>query len=237
MLIRRQDDDGVSLNPFGSSDEAPIIGRLGTGVELNELFTCFSQGGLRETGSDFDFALDGKGFFVVSTPRGDRFTRNGSFVLGPEGMLVNRDGFPVLGENGPVRINHNNFQVDRDGRVWVNAAYEEGPETTVGRETNTWEETVLLDTLRLVEFDLDRYLQKQGASLFRESETSGPAMIIPQGRRPQVFQGFLESSNVDPIMEMVKMIEINRAYEANQRVIQAGESTLGVLINQVTRFQ
>ena len=105
----------------------------------------------------------------------------------------------------------------------------------VSRENNTWEQTALLDTLKLVEFDLDRYLEKQGSSLYRESETSGPAMIMEAGNRPRVFQGFTEASNVDPVVEMVQMIEVNRAYEANQKIIQTEEAALGVLINQVMK--
>jgi flagellar basal-body rod protein FlgG len=236
LLIRRTDDDGVYLHPFGSADEAPIIGKMGTGVELNELYTCFEQGALKETASDFDLALDGKGFFAVATPWGERYTRNGSFQLGKEGMLETKEGYPVLGENGPIRVSANNFQVDKDGKVWINAAYEEGPETMIAREKNTWEEPVLLDTLKLVEFDLDRYLEKHGSSLYRESDTSGPAMIMAEGSRPTVIQGFVEASNVDPVIEMVQMIEINRAYEANQKVIQTEEAAFGTLINQVMKM-
>jgi flagellar basal-body rod protein FlgG len=236
LLIRRLDDDGVYLHPFGSADAAPIIGKMGTGVELNELYTCFDQGALKETSSDFDFALDGRGFFTVSTPRGERYTRNGSFVLGKEGYLETKEGFPVLGENGPIKVSANNFQVDKNGGVWINAAYEEGPEIMISREKNTWEDPVLLDTFKLVEFELDRYLKKQGSSLYEESETSGPAMVIAEGRRPMVLQGFNAASNVDPVIEMVQMIEVNRAYEANQKVIQAEESALGTLINQVMKF-
>jgi flagellar basal-body rod protein FlgG len=236
LLIRRQDDDGVYKHPFGSADAAPIVGKMGTGVELNELYTNFDQGSLKETTSDFDLALDGKGFFTVITPWGERYTRNGSFQLGKEGFLETKEGYPVMGENGPIRVKANNFQVDKDGRIWINAAYPDEPELLVGRETNQWEDPVLLDTLKLVEFDLDRYLEKQGSSLYRESETSGPAMIIAAGMRPGVLQGFTEASNVDPVVEMVQMIEVNRSYEANQRVIQAEESALGTLINQIMKM-
>jgi len=236
MLIRRMEDDGVHRVPFGSADSAPIVGRLGTGVELNELFTNFEQGSLRETFSDFDFALDGRGFFVVETPWGERYTRNGSFQLGREGILVTKEGFPVLGENGHIHIKANNFRVDQLGRIWINAAISDDPDVLVSREGNLWEETVLLDTLRVVEFEIDRYLQKQGSSLWRQTDVSGPPMIAEGDRRPTVIQGFVETANVDPVAEMVKMIEINRAYEANQRVIQAHEQALGVLINQVARL-
>jgi len=236
LLIRRQDDDGVYKIPFGSADAAPIVGKMGMGVELNELFTNFDQGEPKETSSDFDIMLDGKGFFAVATPWGERYTRNGSFVLGKEGFLETKEGYPVLGENGPIRVKANNFQVDKDGRIFINAAYPDDPELLIGREANQWEDTVLLDTLKLVEFDIDRYLEKQGSSLYRESQTSGPAMVMLEGQRPKVLQGFIESSNVDPIVEMVQMIEVNRAYEANQKVIQTEEAALGTLINQVMKM-
>jgi len=236
LLIRRQDDDGVYHIPFGSADAAPIVGKMGMGVELNELYTNFDQGEPKETQSDFDLMLEGKGFFAVATPYGERYTRNGSFILGMEGFLETKEGYPVLGENGPIRVKANNFQVDKEGRVWVNAAYPDEPGIMVGREANQWEDQVLLDTLKIVEFDLDRYLEKQGSSLYRESETSGPAMVMEEGQRPKVLQGFIESSNVDPVVEMVQMIEVNRAYEANQKVIQTEEAALGTLINQVMKF-
>jgi len=235
MLIRRQDDDGVYQHPFGSADAAPIVGKMGTGVELNELFTNFDQGALKETSSDFDIALDGKGFFSIATPWGERYTRNGSFQLGKEGILETKEGYPVLGENGYLRVKANNFQVDKDGRVWINAAIDDDPNVMVSKQSNTWEDTQLLDTLKLVEFDLDRYLEKQGSSLYKESDTSGPAMIMERGHRPKVFQGMVEASNVNPVEEMVQMIEVNRSYEANQKIIQVEESALGVLLNQVMK--
>ena len=236
LLLRRMDDDGVYHIPFGSADAAPIIGRLGTGVELNELYTSFTQGSPKETTNDFDLMLDGHGFFAVATPYGERYTRNGSFILGKEGYLVTKEGFPVLGENGPINIKANNFRIDSEGRIWINAAYQDDPELMVGRETNQWEDPVVLDILKIVEFEVDRYLEKQGSSLYRESQTSGPAYIISGDRRPVLLQGFLESSNVDPVVEMVQMIEVNRAYEANQKIIQAEETMLGTLINQVAKF-
>jgi flagellar basal-body rod protein FlgG len=236
LLIRRQDDDGVYKHPFGSADAAPIVGKMGMGVELNELYTSFDQGAFKETSGDFDFALDGKGFFCISTPWGERYTRNGSFQLGKEGILETKEGYPVLGENGFINIKANNFQVDHDGRIWINAAIPNDLDFMVSRTGNEWEDPMLLDILKLVEFDLDRYLEKQGSSLYRESDTSGPAMVIEEGNRPKVFQGFVEASNVDPVVEMVQMIEVNRSYEANQKVIQTEESTLGTLINQVAKF-
>jgi flagellar basal-body rod protein FlgG len=203
-------------------------------VEFNELYTDFQQGEFKESGSDFDMALDGRGFFTVRTPWGERYTRNGAFQLGKEGVLETKEGYPVLGENGPLRVKANNFQVDKAGRVWINAEYAE--DELVDRERNTWDDTVLLDTLKIVDFDIDRYLEKQGSNLYRDTDTSGPARLMDAGTRPRVVQGFTEGSNVDPVLEMVHMIEVNRAYEANQKVIQSGDSMLGTLINQVARI-
>jgi flagellar basal-body rod protein FlgF len=235
MLIRRMNDDHVYKFPFGSVDVAPVAGRLGTGVETNEVYTVFEQGALQETGNDFDLALDGEGFFAVMTPRGERFTRNGSFVLGKEGLLVTKQGYPVLGENGPIRLKKNNFVVDKQGRIFQNAALAGDPDRLVSMQENEWEAVDLVDTLRVVDFKRVRYLEKQGGSLWRVSDESGEAAPIPEPERPTVHQGFLEAANVNPVTSMVEMIEVNRAYEANQRLIQTEDNLLGRLINETTK--
>jgi flagellar basal-body rod protein FlgG len=236
MLIRRLDDDGVWRHPFGSADVMPIIGKLGTGVELNEIFVVQTQGAFKETQSDYDAALEGKGFFTVTTPYGERYTRNGSFQLGKEGYLETKEGYPVLGANGPIRIQANNFKIDKDGNIWINAAYADNPETMISREDNEWGEVVLLDTLRLVGFERERYLKKMGSSFYRADEFSGDPIELDVDNRPRVHQGFTEAANVEPVTEMVQMIEVNRAYEANQKVIQSHDSLLGTLINQYARY-
>ena len=235
LLLRRMKDDGQYPHPFGSGDAAPIIGKLGTGVELNELYVDFQQGALKETESDFDAALDGKGFFTVMTPWGERYTRNGSFQLGKEGYLETKEGYPVMGENGPIRVKANNFKIDKDGKVWINAEYADDPNLLISKENNTWAQTALLDNLKIVDFDLDRYLKKQGSSLYYATDTSGPAQVMQEGQRPKVLQGFTEAANVEPVHEMVQMIEINRAYEANQKVIQSHDTMLGTLITQYAK--
>ena len=104
IQIRRQFDDGLVSFPLGSYDKMPVVGKLGTGVELNESFTNFSEGSLKETNNDFDFALDGKGFIAVETEKGERYTRNGSFTIDKDGFLVTKDGLKVLSENGEIQI-------------------------------------------------------------------------------------------------------------------------------------
>jgi flagellar basal-body rod protein FlgF len=97
MLIHRINDDGVREIPIGSYDLMPVIGKMGTGVEINEVFTNFTQGSFRQTENDFDLALEGEGFFSVQTEDGERYTRNGSFLIDRDGYLVTKDGFRVLG--------------------------------------------------------------------------------------------------------------------------------------------
>lgn len=238
MLLRRMNDDGQLRNPFGSGDLSPVVGKLGTGVETNELFTEYEQGSLKETQSDFDLALEGEGFLCVETPFGERYTRNGSFVLGKEGFLETKEGYKILGESGPIRVKENNFKVDKDGNVFVDRNWQDDPFRLVSREENTWEGLEKLDTLKLVDFKKPRYLAKQGSSLWRSTEESGDARIQGQpgaGKRPKVEQGFTEASNVNPVLEMVRMIEVNRAYEANQKTIQSADAMLGKLINEVAR--
>jgi flagellar basal-body rod protein FlgG len=235
MLIRRMNDDHVYKFPFGSVDVAPVVGRLGTGVETNEVYTVFEQGAMQETGNDFDLALDGEGFFSVMTPQGERYTRNGSFVLGKEGLLLTKQGYPVLGENGPIRLKKNNFVVDKQGRIFQNAALAGNPDRLVSMQENEWEAVDQVDTLRIVDFKRVRYLEKQGASLWRTSDESGEAASIPEPERPAVHQGFLEAANVNPVTSMVEMIEVNRAYEANQRLIRTEDNLLGRLINETTK--
>jgi flagellar basal-body rod protein FlgG len=235
LLLRRLNDDGVSLNPFGSADVAPVIGTLGTGVETNELFTEYEQGALKETQSDFDLAMDGEGFVSVMTPYGERYTRAGSFVLGKEGYLETKEGYPVLGQNGPIRVKANNFKVDKEGNVYINRSFQDDPFRLVSREENTWDRLELLDSLKIVDFKKTRYLAKQGSSLWKSTEESGEASILKSGERPKILQGFVEASNVNPVLEMVRMIEVNRAYEANQKTIQSEDAMLGKLINEVVR--
>jgi flagellar basal-body rod protein FlgG len=243
LLLRRTGDDGVVQFPYrgdpvGSIDKAPVVGRLGTGVEQNEVFTIFEQGAVRQTENSFDLALEGEGFFVVDTPYGERYTRNGSFTIGPESLLVTQQGFPVLGDDGnPIRVQENNFVVDEGGQVFANQRYLDDPDRLVQDRENQWDQTIRVGTLRLVQMDETRYLQKEGANLWNTTRESGEAFDALEQARPGVLQGFLETANVNPVTEMTQMIEVNRAYEANQKVVQSQDQSTARLIAEVMRPQ
>jgi flagellar basal-body rod protein FlgG len=215
LLLRRRSDDGVYRTPGGIADVAPIIGKIGLGVETNEIFTVFEQGSFKSTDGRLDVALGGEGFFAVLTPQGERYTRDGSFKLGLEGILETREGYPVLGEQGIIRLEDDRIRLTDEGVLLAG------------------EDQEPVDRLRVVRFDNERYLRKQGGNLWADTDISGPARVAGDEERPRVLQGFLETSNVNVVNEMVQMIEVNRAYEANQKTVQAGDSMMQTLWTRV----
>ncbi|MCK4541885.1 MAG: flagellar basal-body rod protein FlgF [Spirochaetales bacterium] len=236
LLLRRMNDNGVYKFPFGSAEYPPVVGMIGTGVEMNEAYTVFSQGAFKETNNVFDIALEGEGFFAIQTPDGERYTRNGTFLINDEGVLVTKEGHPVLGEQGIIRIKKHNFIVDKQGRVFQNKTFTDDPERLVSMEENEWENTELLDKLKIMNFERVRYLKKQGSSMWASNRESGEAFLQETGGTTKVYQGFLEGSNVNSVTEMVRMIEVNRAYEANQKLIQSEDYLSGKLINDAAKF-
>lgn len=232
MLIRRINDDGLGITPAGSYDTMPLVGKLGTGVEVNEVYTQFDQGSLQRTENNFDIALEGRGFLTVMTERGERYTRNGALTINQDGVLVTHNGNPVLGENGIIRVQQNNFIINERGEVLVNGALSLDPRDVVSMANNAWEDAIVIDRLKLADFENIRELKKEGDSLYRETEFSGPP-LPPENLK--VIQGFLEKSNVSAVREMVDMIEVHRAYEANQKTIHTHDQTLGKLINEIIR--
>ncbi|BBM89797.1 flagellar basal-body rod protein FlgG [Spirochaetota bacterium] len=249
MIARRTNDDGVVYLPsLGSIDTRPVVGRLGTGVEVNEVYNEMEQSSIRKTDNVYDFALEGKGFFSILTPNGERYTRNGSFTLTDDRVLVTTEGLPVLGEEGIIRLKTNNFTVNRRGEIYINPNFELPPDRPVRLEENGYEESELLDRIKVVRFERPRYLLKEGTSLYTTTLESGAAVLARNLFRfdydgaqikddpdleVRVVQGFLENSNVNPVSEMVKMIEVQRAYEASQKSIMTSDQLLARLINSM----
>jgi flagellar basal-body rod protein FlgG len=141
-------------------------------------------------------------------------------------------GHVVLGENGPIMVQHNNFIVNEHGEIVINADIMRDPREMVRQSANEWSQPIVLDRLKIVDFEYIREIKKEGDSLYRATEFSGPAF---EAFDFIVRQGFLEKSNVNVVREMVEMIEVQRAYEANQKTIQSHDTVLGRLINDVSR--
>ena len=232
MLIRRINESGLGIVPVGSYDSMPYVGNLGTGVEVNEVFTDFGQGSLQRTENSFDFALEGRGFFTILTEKGERYIRDGAFTINQDGILMTRNGNPVMGENGIIRVHHNNFMVNERGEIMINGDLSMEPRDVVSMNSNNWANPIVIDKFKLVDFEEIRHIKKEGDSMYRETEFSGPP--LPPGEL-KVIQGFLEKSNVNIVREMVDMIEVQRSYEANQKTVTSHDQTLGKLINEVAR--
>ena len=191
------------------------IGSFSYGVKLGEVYTDHTQGSMRETGNSFDFAIDGKGFFALNVVNSSgntvtQYTRDGSFTMTSEGFITDANGNRVLGESGEITlpIDGNETTVDSSGRIFVDNQY--------------------IDTMQIVDFENYDYLSKQGETRYIAVE--GATTVETNA---SVYQGFTEQSNINVVTEMVEMISITRAYEANQKVIQSIDSTLEQAVNSV----
>ena len=182
-------------------------------IRPDEVHIDFSEGAMNKTGSPLDLTIKGTGFFTVMTPQGVEYTRNGNFSLDADGFLVTGDGSKVLGADGPI-------SVDRRYAVSVN---EKGEVVQQGQ---------VRGTLRITDFDKPYNLQRTGESRFR------PVDPRDAGQRSTgyvVREGFLETSNVSVVRNMVEMISTYRNYESDQRAILAQDQTLELAVTQVGR--
>ncbi|GBF41797.1 endoflagellar distal basal body rod protein [Leptospira ellinghausenii] len=235
MLLHRYSEDGIGKTPMGSFDTSPVVGKLGFGAEVNEVYTRFEQGAVKKTDNIFDLmvqdqpGMEKPAFFSVLTNRGERLTRSGSFVLDKNGFVVTPQGFPLLGEKGPIQVNQGNFLVKENGEIYINAKLGTAPKDGTNFSENRFEEPVLLDKLKIRTVENPRHLDKEGDSFYSDTPESGEPTAFPELLAPQVLQGYLEASNVSVVTEMVDMIEVNRAYEANSKTMQTQDSLLGRL--------
>ncbi len=242
MLVHRMREDGQGRVPMGSFDLAPMTGKLGTGVEFNESFTRYDQGAAKYTTNPTDVMIDDRAnkrpaFFVVMTDKGERLTRAGNFVIDRDGRLVTPKGFPLMGENGPIQVAPHNFMIRENGEIWINGKIGNDPTAGANRETNTFEDPILLDKIKMRTVEFPRELKKEGDSFYFVTPESGPMRTFDDlnMKEPVVLQGFLETSNVNLVRQMVEMIEVQRQYEANQKSVTTHDQLLGRLINDVAR--
>jgi flagellar basal-body rod protein FlgF len=163
-----------------------------------------SQGSTQTTGNPLDVAIDGPGFLVVQTPRGERYTRNGALQVNAQGQLVTSDGYAVQGDNGPIVLQQldRDISISPDGRISV-------------MESNSRQES-LRGKLRVVTFAQPGQLLKDSSSMFRPPDGLAPQALA----NPKLVQGAIEKSNVRSMVEMTRMIELTRAYTQIASVLQ-----------------
>ncbi|MFW6306725.1 MAG: flagellar basal-body rod protein FlgF [Bacillota bacterium] len=202
----------VLLNRIEGSKNPVPLGEVGGGVMTEETFTNFTQGGVRQTGNQLDIAIEGSGFFVVDTPQGLRYTRDGNFTLNEDGQIVTQQGYPVMGERGPLQtIAGQSINIDGDGQLYLG--------------------DIRGDQIRVANFENNQALEKTGDNLYMTEADPQEA-----DGDYQLRQGYLENSNVNIVEEMANMIQVTRHYEANQKVITSIDSTLNKAVNEVARL-
>jgi flagellar basal body rod protein FlgG len=172
----------------------------------------FRPGTLGPTGRDLDLAIEGRGFFVVETPAGLRYTRNGHFERRSDGALTTTEGFPVHGDAGPLRLGTGPISVDDGGTVSAGS-------TAAGR-------------LRIVDFDDRTVLGREEAARFRAPDGVNPAAVAA----PRIRTGSLEGSNVSVVERMANLTEVTRNFEALQRAVSLVMNDIdGRVISEVGR--
>lgn len=188
------------------------LGTLSGGTRIDEIYTNFSQGISKQTDKDTDFCIDGEGFFTLQDDNGNKFySRDGSFHVNKDGYLVNNIGYFVVGEDidgneSLIKVDNSKIQCDDFGNINLNGV-------------NKYK-------FKIANFNYNQ-IKKQGDNLYIstvEPETNNDAYIK---------QGYVESSNVNVIDEMVDMMKTMRQFQSNQVVIQSIDDSLKKLIENV----
>jgi flagellar basal-body rod protein FlgF len=228
LLLSRLDEATVPTKeaprsfPFSAA-----VGSINTGVYTQELIPNFRQGDIKETGRPTDIALingtlpDATGtlFFVVQNENGDiRYTRNGNFTMNPQGFLTTSDGWYVLDENGRrIELPSEDFTVNADG-------------------------TIIANNNRIARINIafaanPNMLVKEGNGLFRSNTGVLPSALNNPNITYTLKQGFVERSNVDLNRAMTEMLSAYRAFEANQKIVQAYDKSMDKAVNEVGRLK
>jgi flagellar basal-body rod protein FlgF len=185
----------------------PVEGGSVAMTEARARYTDELQGALRETGGTYDLAIEGEGYFTVMTPEGERLTRAGAFAPNADGVLVNPDGHPLLDEGGgeiAVPFEARSIGISADGTVSVDGA----PAARIG----------------LVAVEDRTKLFREAGVLFRADTETVPV------EEARIVQGFLEQSNVSPVTEMARMVEVQRAYEYGQRLLDQEDARIRLVV-------
>lgn len=191
------------------------IGTMSMGVKMGEVYTNYEQGSLRQTESTYDFALEGKGFFTLSVTdkagnANTEYTRNGSYTMTTDGHIVDEDGNYLMGESGEIVVPTDAAEVvvDQTGAIYADGSY--------------------IDKLKITDFEDYNYLSKIGDTRLKALDGA-----VEKTSGAMVRQGYTEQSNVNVVAEMISMISVTRAYEANQKVIKTMDQTLDLAANSI----
>lgn len=182
-------------------------------LQKENIYIDYSSGPTSQSGNPLDLALDGDGFFAVTTPDGTAYTRQGNFRTSANGTLVTADGYPVQGVGGAaISIKGSHVEIDTKGGVTVDG-------TQAG-------------TISVVDFAQPYNMTKIGSALF----VAADPQVTPQVGKAQIQQGHIEGSNVESISEMVQLIETNRYFETCSKVIKGFDDIAAKAANELGKI-
>lgn len=226
LLIQQMGSKNIPTQHGFKQPVNRLVGGLHTGVYAQELVPNFTQGPIRETGIETDFAIvdgdmpdeTGSIFFTVQNEAGAvRYTRNGHFTIDGEGYVTTNEGFYVLDAAGNrIHTDGQNFTVTADGTIQM-----ENANTPLGL-------VYIANTNDLVKEVNDLYNPEPGNTIAVAPATAGATYTVQQR--------FLESSNVNPLQSMTDMIQAYRNFEMNQRVLKAYDESMGKAVNDIARL-
>lgn len=206
---------GIKIRDVSEAYNDHPIGKMSLGVKIGEVFTDFQQGALRETAGKYDLALSGEGFFAVrfvdeKGNESEKYTRDGNFRLAVDGFVTDVYGNKLKTESGVLQVplDTAEISISVDGTVFA--------------------DNKRIDKVKIVDFEDYDYIEKFGNNLYKTVD--GATEKEPTA---QVLQGYIEQSNVNPVREMVNLITITRAYEANQKMIQSSDSIMEKAVNSI----
>lgn len=212
MLYQSKRDAGSET---GSGNNLPTGIEVGNGTQVVSTGRVFTQGTIKETGQQMDIAMDGSGFLEVQLTDGTiGYTRDGALKIGSDGTVLTSNGYPVLSNFRAIPSGAESITISADGNVTV--------------RTNDGATTF---QIRLARFNNPSGLQSIGSNIFRETTGSGQATTGLPGQDGfgRILQGYLETSNVNVVEEMVNMITAQRAYEINSKAIQTSDQMLSTI--------
>lgn len=181
-------------------------------LQKENLYIDFAAGPTSQSGNPLDVALNGDGFFAVTTPEGTAYTRQGNFRTSADGTLVTVDGYPVQGNGGsPITVKGSHIQIDANGGVIVDGAQ--------------------VGTISVVDFEKPYAFTKTAGTMLVPTDPQAAT----QAAKAQVMQGSLEGSNVESIVEMVQLIETNRYFEACSKAIKGFDDLTTKAANELGR--
>lgn len=202
----------ANVNTKGYKRESPfaeLMSRFDNDPIRQNNYTDFSPGAISKTDNPLDFAIDGNAYFVIETDKGLELTKNGKFKIDQEGFIVTDDGHKLVGQNGYVNLgqdwqkNIQDFVIDTNGEIRIN-------KNIVGK-------------LMIATIDDTKTVERREGLNFAIRDNN---IKLAEDNKFKVLQGHLEDSNVNPIVEMQQLIEIDKSFQAVQKVINTLDDSL-----------